>query len=63
MHGGQRCWFLTRLAGWTSVGLQTYESGAINRGVWPSQRAYIWLYMSGPGIYVYGVTVEYHRNI
>jgi hypothetical protein len=49
--------------GGTSAGLKTYGSGAINKTIWPSQRAYIWLYFSGPAINVYGVTVEYHRNI
>jgi len=46
-----------------TAGFQTYTSGPINKVVWPSQRAYIWLHIGGPGIYVSGVTVEYHRNI
>ena len=42
---------------------QTYTSPVINKVVWPSQRAYIRLLIGGPSINVYGVTVEYHRNI
>ena len=49
--------------GGTSGGLKTYTSPNINQVVWPSQKAYIDLYISGTGIDVYGVTVEYHRNI
>ena len=45
-----------------SGGTKTYSSGAVNTVVWPSQRFYIWLYL-GTNIEVYGVTVEYHRNI
>jgi hypothetical protein len=45
-----------------SSGLQTYTSGAINKKVSPNQRAYIGLAITGNRIYVYGVTVEYHRN-
>ena len=45
------------------VGFQTYNSQPINKRVWPSQKAYIWLDIGGNNIYVYGVTVEYHRNI
>jgi len=41
-------------------GLQTYSSPAINKVVWPSQKAHIWLSIGAPAIYVYGVTVEYH---
>jgi hypothetical protein len=44
-------------------GLQPWSSDPINKVVWPSQRAYIWLSIGGPFIEVYGVTVEYHRNI
>jgi hypothetical protein len=47
----------------TSGGLQTYTSGAINKVVWPSQNAWIWLGIGGPNIIVHGVTVEYHRNV
>ena len=47
----------------TSGGVKTYSSGVINKVVWPSQRAYIWLQINGTDITVYGVTVEYHRNI
>jgi hypothetical protein len=47
----------------TSDGLQTYTSGTINKVVWPSQKAYIWVSIGGGNIGVYGVTVEYHRNI
>jgi hypothetical protein len=46
-----------------TFGFQTYSSQPINKRVWPSQRAYIWLSIGGPNIRVYGVTVEYHRNI
>ena len=46
-----------------TAGFQTYTSDPINKVVWPSQRAYIWLHIGGPSIDVYGVTVEYHRNI
>ena len=44
-------------------GYQPWSSGTINKPVWPSQRAYIWLYIGGTNIDVGGVTVEYHRNI
>jgi hypothetical protein len=47
----------------TGAGLETYTSSEINKVVWPSQRAYLWLVIGGPDIDVYGVTVEYHRNI
>jgi hypothetical protein len=47
----------------TSGGVRTYTSANINQTVWPSQRAYIWLVINGPSIYVHGVTVEYRRNI
>jgi len=43
-------------------GLQTYNSPAINKVVWPSQRAYIKLEIASYSIYVSGVTVEYHVN-
>jgi hypothetical protein len=46
-----------------TAGFQTFTSPAINKRVWPSQRAHIYLAISGPNIRVYGVTVEYHRNI
>ncbi len=47
----------------TSGGVRTYTSPNINQIVWPSQRAYISLWISGTNIQVHGVTVEYHRNI
>jgi hypothetical protein len=46
-----------------SGGLKTYTSAGINKVVWPSQRAYISLLINNTGVGVYGVTVEYHRNI
>jgi len=46
-----------------SGGLQTFTGADTNRVVWPSQRAFIWLYIGSPDIDVYGVTVEYHRNV
>jgi hypothetical protein len=46
----------------SSGGLKTYTSGDINKVVWPSQRASIVLYIEGPSINVFGVTVEYHVN-
>jgi hypothetical protein len=46
-----------------TAGHQPWSSNPINHPVWPSQRAYIFLVIEGPGIEVYGVTVEYHRNI
>ena len=46
-----------------SNGLKSYASAPINMVVWPSQAAEIALYISSPNIWVYGVTVEYHRNI
>jgi hypothetical protein len=46
-----------------TAGFQTLTSTRINKRVWPSQRAYIILSIDGPAIVVYGVTVEYHRNI
>ncbi len=46
-----------------TAGHQPWSSDPINKVVWPSQRAYIWLSIGGPNIKVYGVTVEYHRNI
>ena len=47
----------------SSGAIKTYTSDPINKVVWPSQRAYIWLTIGGTSIDVYGVTVEYHRNI
>ena len=44
-------------------GYQPWSSGTINQVVWPSQRAYIWLFIQSTNIDVGGVTVEYHRNI
>jgi hypothetical protein len=41
---------------------ETYTSADINAVVWPSQRVYVFLSL-GTSVYVYGVTVEYHRNI
>ena len=46
-----------------SGGFKTYTSSAINKVVWPSQRAFISLTIHGTNVNVYGVTVEYHRNI
>ena len=46
-----------------SGGLRTYTSPNINQVVWPSQKAFIRLYIGDTGILAYGVTVEYHRNI
>jgi hypothetical protein len=46
----------------SSGGLQTYTSSAMNKAVWPSQKAYILLYIGSPNINVFGVTVEYHVN-
>lgn len=46
-----------------TAGFRTYTSTNINQVVWPSQRAYIWLWIPVPDIIVHGVTVEYHRNI
>lgn len=46
-----------------SGGLQTYTSAAINKVVKPNQKAYVALLINDAGIGVYGVTVEYHRNI
>ena len=45
-----------------SGGLQTYTNPNINKVVWPSQKAYIYLVIGGPNIHVDGVTVEYHKN-
>jgi hypothetical protein len=45
-----------------SGGIMTYNSGPINKVVWPSRKAYIWLVIEGQFVDVYGVTVEYHRN-
>lgn len=47
----------------SSNGLHTYNSAAVNKVVWPSQRAYIRLSLpAGGAMGVYGVTVEYHVN-
>lgn len=40
---------------------QTCTSPDINQVVWPSQRAYIWLWVPSSHL-VWGVTVEYHPN-
>jgi hypothetical protein len=45
-----------------SDGIKTYTSGPINKVVWPSRKAFIWLEIEGQFVDVYGVTVEYHRN-
>jgi len=42
---------------------ETFTSAAINKAVWPSHGAIVWLTVDAPDIYVYGVTVEYHRNM
>ena len=47
----------------TTANPQTFTSPDINMVVWPSQRAFVWLYIGGPDIKVYAITVEYHRNI
>ena len=46
-----------------TAGHQPWSSDPINKVVWPSQRAYIWLSIGGTNIQVSGVVVEYHRNI
>jgi hypothetical protein len=46
-----------------TAGHQPWSSDPINKTVWPSQRAYIYLDIGGPAIWVYGAVVEYHRNI
>jgi hypothetical protein len=46
-----------------TAAFQTWNSQPINKVVWPSQRAYVRLDIFGPSITVWGVTVEYHRNI
>jgi hypothetical protein len=61
--GANDYWAEVKSPAGTSGGLKTYTSGAINKVVSPSQRAYICVAITGPNIYVYGVTVEYHRNI
>ena len=47
----------------TTANPQTFISPNINKVVWPSQRAFVWLYIGGSDIRVYAITVEYHRNI
>ena len=42
---------------------ETIASLAINKVVWPSQKAYIALLIECTNIDVFGVTVEYRRNI
>ena len=46
----------------TSADPQVFTGNANNQLVWPSQKAYLWL-MINNDVYVYAVTVEYHRNI
>jgi hypothetical protein len=50
-------------SGNTGGSIQTFTSGPINEVVWPSLGAYIQLDFEDKYIKVYGVTVEYHRNI
>jgi hypothetical protein len=61
--GGETFWASVGSPLGMSGGDQTYTSADINKVVWPSQRAYIWLQINGTDIKVYGITVEYHRNI
>lgn len=46
-----------------SGGLKTYTSADINKVVRPNQKAYISLLINDDTVGVYGVTVEYRRNI
>jgi len=46
----------------TTADPTTLTSGPINKVVWPSQRAYVSVTITGPSIKVYGITVEYHRG-
>jgi hypothetical protein len=50
-------------SGNTGDSIQTFTSDPINQVVWPSQGAYIQLDFGDKYILVYGVTVEYHRNL
>jgi len=50
-------------SGNTGGSIQTFTSDPINEVVWPSLGAYIQLDFEDKYIKVYGVTVEYHRNI
>jgi hypothetical protein len=47
----------------TSGGFKTYTSADMNTVVWPAQKAYVSLLINDSSVQVYGVTVEYHRNI
>jgi hypothetical protein len=44
----------------TTADPATLTSGPINKVVGPTQRAYVSVTITGPGVKVYGVTVEYH---
>jgi hypothetical protein len=63
LHNGRRVWLGAAESPVGTGGYQPWSSDPINKPVWPSQRAYIWLSIGGTGIAVGGVTVEYHRNI
>jgi hypothetical protein len=52
-----------REAGGTSADPETFTSAETDHEVWPSQKAYIAISIMGENVEVYGVTVEYHRNI
>ena len=50
--------------GGTTVDVGEFVDGGINFPVvWPSHGVYLWLEIEGPGIDVWGVKIEYHRNI
>ena len=50
--------------GGTTVDVGEFVDSGINFPVvWPSQGVYLWLDIEGPAIIVYGVKIEYHRNI
>jgi len=50
--------------GGTTTDVGTFTDGSISPDVvWPSHGVYLWLNVDGPAIYVYGVRIEYHRNI
>ena len=47
----------------SAVGIRTFTSANINKVVWPAQGIHVRLFINGTNMLVYGVTVEYHRNI
>ena len=49
--------------GGTSADPETFTSTDIDQQVWPSQKAYILITIIGENVKVYGVTIEYHRNV